>query len=252
MIEINLIPDVKQELLRAQRARAVVISSSILASIIAAGAVVLLLVYIFGFQGVRGIYLDDQIDKKGTEFSNVEDLSKILTIQNQLKSISELNGQKNMDSRVFDMIAAITPQGDSTVAFSQITLGASIDEAAAAEGTVPAGGGQIHLEGQTTGYDAMEVFKKTVENTVFVYTADGESKTLPLAANISTGDISYGEDADGNKVLRFTIGFDYPAELLSPKSGQITFKLNVNGNVTDSYLGIPRFAERAKDLEGEQ
>lgn len=252
MIEINLIPDVKQELLKAQRTRAIVISSSIFASIIAVGIVVLLLGYIFGVQGFRNIFLDDQIDKKGTQFSNIEDLSKVLTIQNQLKTISELNGQKNMDSRVFDMIAAITPQGDSTVSFSQITVGSGSDEAAVAEGTPTTTGGQVHLEGQTTGYAAMEVFKKTVENTVFEYTADGETKTIALAANISTGDISYGEDADGNKVLRFTIGFDYPAELLSPKSSNIMFKLNIDGNVTDSYLGIPRFAERAKDLQGGQ
>ena len=53
MIEINLIPDVKQELLRAQKGRAVVISASIFASVIAVGVVALLLVYIFGVQGVR-------------------------------------------------------------------------------------------------------------------------------------------------------------------------------------------------------
>ena len=56
MIEINLIPDVKQELLRAQKGRAVVISASIFASVIAVGVVALLLVYIFGVQGVRGCY----------------------------------------------------------------------------------------------------------------------------------------------------------------------------------------------------
>ncbi|MGV9002049.1 MAG: hypothetical protein ACOH18_03815 [Candidatus Saccharimonadaceae bacterium] len=252
MIEINLIPDVKQELLRAQHARAVVISSSILASIVAVGLVVLLLVYIFGVQGFRGIYLDGQIDTKGKQFSSVQDLTKILTIQNQLKTITSLNDQKNMDSRVFDLIAAITPQNGSSVAFSQITLGTSADEAAASADAGTVTTGKIHLEGQTAGYDSMEVFKKTVENTVFQYTVNGETKILPLASNISTSDISYGEDADGNKVLRFTISFDYPVDLLSPKSSQLTFKLNINGNVTDSYLGIPRFADRAKDLGGGQ
>lgn len=251
MIEINLIPDVKQELLRAQKARAIVISFSILTSIVAVGVVALLLAYIFGVQGIRGVVLDDQITKKGETFSNVEDLSKILTIQNQLKTISSLNEQKSMNSRMFDVIAAITPQNAGVVTFSQITVGPAGDANTQAT-DAKTGGGQIHLEGQTVGYDAMEVFKKTIENTIFQYTVDGETKTLPLASNISTGDISYGEDADGNKVLRFTIGFDYPAELLSPKSSQPTFKLNINGNVTDSYLGIPRFAERAKDIGGGQ
>lgn len=253
MIEINLIPDVKQELLKAQRARAIVISSSIFASIIAAGVVVLLLVYLFGVQGIRGAVLDGQITDKNKELSSVQDLSKILTIQNQLKSIDELNGKKNMDSRVFDMIAAITPQvnGSSTVAFTQISVGVATP-AEGEEATAPTTGGQIHLEGQTSGYDSMEVFKKTIANSLFEYTVDGETKTMPVASNISTTDISYGKDSEDKKVLRFTISFDYPAELLAPKSTQIKFKQNVNGNVTDSYLGIPRFTERAKDIEGAQ
>lgn len=250
MIEINLIPDVKQELLRAQRARSIVISSSIIASIVAVGVVALFLVYIFGAQTIRGALLDGNIDKKGAELANVEDLPKILTIQNQLKTINSLNDQKNMSSRVFDMIAAITPQGIGSVAFSQITAGAS--GGTTAQGTTGSTGGKITLEGQTANYEGMEIFKKTIENTIFQFTQDGETKTVPLAANISTGDISYGEDTDGKKVLRFMISFDYPAELLSPKTVAPVFKLNINGNVTDSYLGIPRFTERAKDLkEGE-
>ncbi len=253
MIEINLIPDVKQELLKAQRARAIVISSSIFASIVAASVVALLLAYIFGFQGVRGLYLDEQTKTKGGELAKVEDLSKILTIQNQLKSIDELNGKKNMSSRVFDMTAAITPQGANSVSFTQISVGAAGAEEAAIDPTVETtAGGKVNLDGQTSGYDSMEVFKKTIENTLIEYTQDGETKTIPLAENISTTDISYGKDAEGNKVLRFTLSFEYPPELFSPKSEQLKFKRDVNGNVTDSYLGIPRFTERAADLEGDQ
>jgi len=251
MIEINLIPDVKQELLKAQRARAIVISSSILTSIIAVAVVGILAAYIFGVQGVRGLVLDGQITDKSKEFSNVQDLSEVLTIQNQLSTVSSLNDKKNMETRVFDMISAITPPDPNSVTFSQITVGATSDEAAALE-TESTGAGLIHLEGQTSGYDAMEVFKKTISNTTVQYVEDGETKNVPLAADISTSDISYGEDADGRKVLRFTLSFQYPVELLSPKSSNVAFKLNVNGNVTDSYLGIPRFAERAKDLEGGQ
>lgn len=251
MIEINLIPDVKQELLKAQRARSVVISASIVTSIAAAGIVVLLCVYIFGVQWGRGVLLDGQIDDKGKQLAQVEDLSKILTIQSQLKAIPELNGQKNMETRVFDMIAAITPQAPTVVTFSQINVGTPDVTLLDPTATAPEGG-QIHLEGQTTGYDAMEVFKKKIENITIEYTQDGTTGSVPLAENISTSDISYGEDADGRKVLRFTLTFDYPAELLSPKSSKVSFKLNANGNVTDSFLGIPRFEERAKDLEGDQ
>lgn len=236
MIEINLIPDVKQELLRAQRTRAMVISTSILVSIITGAVVVLLLLYVFGVQTVRSSILDGQIKDGYAELSQVEDLSKVLTIQNQLTKIDQLNSQKKMDSRAFDMLSASTPTGDNAVQFSQIIIDSE-------EGT-------ISLEGQTRAYDSMEVFKKTLDSTVVLYNKDGEQEEVKLATDISTTNISYGENSNGNKVVRFTVTYAYPEELFSPEVTDVTFKFSVNGNVTDSYLGIPKslFTERAKDL----
>ena len=236
MIEINLIPDVKQELIKAQRARSIVISASIVTSIVAVGAVVLLLLYIFAVQGVRSAYLDGQITTKGQELSKVEDLSKILTIQNQLSSISQLNSEKVMASRMFDVMSAITPPGDASIAFSQINLspgGVNTTGDATAE-TVTTAGGQIQLEGQTASYDTMELFKKRIESTSFQYNEGDEKKLVPLASNISTTDISYGEDATGAKVLRFTLTFDYPAELFSSATAQqeLAFKLTEIGRAS--------------------
>lgn len=249
MIEINLIPDVKQELIKAQRTRSVVISASIFTSVVAIGVVVLLLVYIFGVQLVRTAVLDGQVDSKAKELSQVDDLSKILTIQNQLSKISEYNGQKYMQSRVFDALAAITPAEPNNVAFSQIrvqTPGA-VDTSG-----VESDSGVIILDGQTRSYDALEVFKKTISGTLIKFTEDGEEKTVNLATNISTSDVSYGEDDSRQKVLRFVISFEYASEFLSPTVSNLTYKINAGGNVTDSYVGIPRFTERAEDIKGEQ
>ena len=236
MIEINLIPDVKRELLRAQRTRATVISVSILTSIIAAGLVVMLVLYVFGVQTVRSAILDGQIKEGSETLAKEEDLSKILTIQNQLSKISELNGQKNMDSRMFDVLAAVIPPAPNDVQISQVAIDAE-------EST-------IRLEGQTRGYDSMEVFKKTVDGAIIVYNKDGEEQTVKLANDISVTDTSYGSNAENRKVLRFTLSFNYAEELFSPDVASPTFRLSVNGNVTDSYLGIPKsvFTERATDL----
>lgn len=255
MIEINLIPDVKQELIRAQHARGVVISASIFTSIVAGAVVALMLVYIYGVQGVRSALLDGQITSKGQSLSKVEDLSKILTIQNQLSTISTLNSQKIMSSRMFDVMAAITPPGDSSIAFSQINVSpGGVGGTASGAQSTSTSGGQVQLEGQTATYNTMELFKKRIENTSFQYSEKGETKLVVLASNLSTTDMSYGEDANGNKVVRFTLTFDYPAELFSSATTgqQLAFKLTVNGNVTDSYLGIPRFTQRASDIQGGQ
>ena len=236
MIEINLIPDVKRELLRAQRTRATVISTSIFVSIIAAGIVVALILYVFGVQTVRSAILDGQIKEGSEQLAKEEDLSKILTIQNQLTKISELNSQKNMDSRLFDVLEAVIPPAPNDVQVSQVAIDAE-------EGT-------IRIEGQTRGYDSMEVFKKTIDSAIVVHVQDGDEQTIKLAENISVTETSYGSNAENRKVLRFTLSFNYAEELFSPDIPTLSIKLSFDGNVTDSYLGIPKsvFTERATDL----
>lgn len=236
MIEINLIPDVKQELLKAQRTRATVISISIITSIVVGGIVAALALYVFGVQTVRGALADDAINKGSAKLEQVEDLSKMLTIQNQLKRINELHDTKQIDSRIFDVLAAVIPPAPNEVRISQLSMNA--DDST------------ITLEGQTRGFDSMEVFKKTLGSSVIVFNQDGADTTVNLASNIYTTDIGYGENSDGQKVLRFTLSFKYPEELFSAKIPVVTIKLSINGNVTDSYLGIPKsiFTERAKDI----
>jgi Fimbrial assembly protein (PilN). len=236
MIEINLIPDVKQELLKAQRTRAAVISTSILASIIGVAVVVVLLVYVFGVQTLRNVVADNTIKEQYEKFSQVEDLTEMLTMQNQLSKISELNNSKTITSRFFDMLSAVIPPEPNSVQISNTNIDTEV--------------GTISLEGQTRAYDSMEVFKKTLTSAVIEYSKDGQTVQVPLASNISTTDVSYGASADGTKVLRFDISFKYAEELFSPQITAQTIKLSIDGNVTDSYLGIPKsiFTERAKDL----
>ncbi len=237
MIEINLIPDVKQELLKAQRTRTTVISFAIITCIVAGGIVVALALYVFGVQSVRSNLVDDAITTKSAQLAQVEDLSKMLTIQNQLNRVTELNDKKRIDSRVFDVLSAVIPPAPNEVQVSLLSMNTE-------EST-------LTLEGQTRGYDSMEVFKKTIDSSIIVLNQDGTEQQVKLANDISTSDVSYGEDPDGRKVLRFKLSFKYPEELFSVKNPALSIKLSINGNVTDSYLGIPKsiFAERAKDIE---
>lgn len=236
MIEINLVPDVKQELLKAQRLRAAVVSVSVIVSIAALAAVTILLIYVYGVQFGRNVYLDGQIKNKAAKLAKVEDLSSMVTIQNQLAKVTDLHANKNITSRIFDMLAASVPDGLNSVQVSQLDL--DIEEKT------------VRIEGQTRGFDSMEVFKKTVANAQ----VDTGKEVVPLASNIDTSDISYGETADGSRVLRFVLSFTYTEELFSASYSGVGFKLSLDGNVTDSYLGIPRsiFAAPAKDIkEGE-
>src|SRR5690349_17088201 len=104
MIEINLVPDVKQELLKAQRVRASVISVAILVGIVAVGIVVALAMWVFAVQAARDVVADNTIKKQSQDLSKVEDVSNTLTIQNQLSKLSAMHDDKHIDSRIFDVL----------------------------------------------------------------------------------------------------------------------------------------------------
>jgi len=242
MIEINLVPDVKQELIKAQRVRSTVVTFSILVGIVSIAAVAILAVYILGVQTVRGALLDENIKTSNSKLTGIEDLSKILTIQNQLTKITGLNDNKNIDSRIFDMLTVIIPPAPNNIQVSDLTIDSTANT--------------ITINGQApNSYAAVEVFKKTLNGAKVQYTdTDGKSQTATLASNISTSNTSYGEDATGAKVLRFTLTFEYTPELFSPLSKDVSIIISTNGNATDSYLGVPTsiFADRATDLTGGQ
>ena len=214
MIEINLVPDVKQELLKAQRMRSAVITTAIFTSIAAVGVVALLLIYVYAVQLGRNAILDNQIKTKSGELAQVEDLSRMVTIQNQLGKVSTLNESKTMSSRVFDLLSAVIPPEPNAVKVSQVDI--NTEEKL------------IRLEGQTRGFDSMEVFKKTVASAVIQMPVESDAEEEPepvvLASDISTSDVSFGEDSDGNKVLRFVISFVYTDELFTPSVDTIRIK----------------------------
>ena len=242
MIEINLVPDIKQELIKAQRVRSTVIAGSIVVGVISIAIVTLLAIYVFTVQSFRSGLADAAIKQGSSDLSGVADLSKTLTIQNQLTKITDLNNKKKIDSRIFDLLSAVIPPIPNNILISTLT--------------VDSDAGLITIEGQApNSYAAVEVFRKTIEGATVKYTdSNNAKKEVTLASSVSTSNTSYGEDSSGSKVLRFTISFVYAHELFSPSSKNVSVVITTKGNATDSYLGVPKsiFVNRAKDLTGGQ
>ncbi len=237
MIEINLIPDVKRELLRTRTMRNAVISLSMIIGIGAIGLAAVLGA-VLGGQLATELWQDGQIKEKSDKLMAVSDLSKTVTIQHQLKRVSELHAEKRADSRLFDMVSAINPPAPNNVQFSSVKLNPE-DKTIAIEGSA------------ANGYIALEVLKKTIINTSVVTRIDGEEKKVPLASDIVAGDTSFGENSEGAKVLRFTFTFTYPDELFAVSKDPVTIVTPVGKiDVTDSKLGIPEnlFSQKASDL----
>ena len=227
MIEINLLPNVKRELLKTRAMRNRVISISFLVGGASIAAVVVLAV-ILGSQIAAEAVQNGVIKDRNDKLMAVEDLNKVVTIQHQLTKINEQHSGKKINSRIFDVVTAVNPVAPNNVSFSDIK--------------VNPGSKTITLEGSAVnGYSALETLKKTILNTK-VQTTDGDkSSEVSLTKEIKDGDTSFGENSEGKKVLQFSFSFEYAEELLAPANNGTVSILTPTGkvDVTDSRQGIP-------------
>ena len=227
MIEINLLPNVKRELLKTRAMRNRVISISFLVGGASIAAVVVLAL-ILGSQIAAEAVQNGVIKDRNDKLMAVEDLNKVVTIQNQLTKINEQHSRKKLNSRIFDVVTAVNPVAPNNVSFSDIKVNPESKT--------------ITLEGSAVnGYSALETLKKTILNTK-VQTTDGDkSSEVSLTKEIKDGDTSFGENSEGKKVLQFSFSFEYAEELLAPANNGTVSVLTPTGkvDVTDSRQGIP-------------
>ena len=226
MIEINLIPSVKRELLKTRAARNRVISLSFLIGGGAIAAVVALSIIFVGQIAAEAVQ-DGAIKDKNDKLTSITDINKVVTIQNQLSKISDQHAAKKINSRVFDVVSAVNPPDPNNVQFSVIKIEPETKT--------------IKLEGTASnGYEALETLKKTILNTKIKTSDSEETKEVSLTEAIVDGNTSFGENAEGAKVLQFSFSFEYPDELFAVSRGTVTVLTPTSKiDVTDSRLGVP-------------
>lgn len=110
MIQFNLLPDIKQQYLKAQRQKHLVMFVSTVAIIAAVAIFVVLLLVVQVWQKKSISDLNSDIKRYSSELSNTNDLNKILTVQNQLKSLTALHDKKAVANRTFSYITQVTPE----------------------------------------------------------------------------------------------------------------------------------------------
>lgn len=110
MIEFNLLPDVKREYVRARRNKRV----TILVSAFVSGTLVAITILLFiGVQLVQKKYSSDlskDISSETKKLQSIPDINKVLTIQNQLNSLTELHDKKPVATRLLPYFTQVTPQ----------------------------------------------------------------------------------------------------------------------------------------------
>lgn len=119
--EINLVPDVKTEMIRMQKVRNLVFFICIVVSVVSI-SVATILGTVKGAQDITMASQDSHLDNLSKKIASYEELPEFLTIQNQLKGISQIEDNQKVLSRAITLLNAILPEGPDTIEVSELSI----------------------------------------------------------------------------------------------------------------------------------
>lgn len=246
MIEINLIPDIKREFLRNQRMRARVILGSITVCLAAGGLILVMFMVLVGQKLMDDTVTRNIDDKHRTLTTKHPNLNNLVTIQSQVNSVSALNDEKQIMSRLASVLTAIRPLPPNEVSISEVLVDPE-EKLLTLQGVAPGG------------YNVADAFRKTIERTTLQLTPYGDlpqkGEPVPLTGEVALGELGFGEDSAGRRVLSFKMSFNYNENLFANNFSSVEIRGPAGViNVTDSRLRVPEdlFSQAPKPIEEEK
>ncbi len=119
--EINLVPDVKGEMIKALKLRNFIFFLCIVVAS-ASLAVILVFASITGGQQAIADGKINTINELSTKIKSYGDLSDFLTIKDQLGNLTSIYENKKLLSRSFGVLSALLPTGADTITISELTV----------------------------------------------------------------------------------------------------------------------------------
>lgn len=196
MIQLNLLPDIKKEYIKARKTKALVVVVSILTTIGAIGLSALMFLYVTFVQPLQLGIVTDDIKKQSNTLNNISDLAKYLTIQNQLAALPALHDQKGAYDRLFDILPILNPSSPNNIKLASLQLMA-VDSS-------------LTLTGTTTTFESLNIFVDTLKNAQINYQVKGD--TSPRQDKVFDTVLVQNSDlsrVNGALVVSFTIKTTY-------------------------------------------
>lgn len=168
MIQFNLLPDVKLEFVKTKRTQRIVIGTSLIVIAACVFVMIVLLTIVFVAQKKNLSDLNGDIQEMTAEIQRTPDIDKVLTVQNQLKSLPELHNSKPAATRVYDYLTQVTP---ATATISQLNV--DFEE------------NSVTITGNASSLDVVNVFADTLKFTTFKQGGQpANEKGNPAFANV--------------------------------------------------------------------
>lgn len=226
MIQLNLLPDLKKEFLKAQKAKGVVISVSILVTLGAIGLSVLLFVYVTFVQQLQINLASGEIETQMKQLKDIPDVDKYLTIQNQLAALPALHSDKGNYSRMLDFLSTLNPGAPNSMELSNLQL-STVDKS-------------IIFSGTTHNYRSFNIFVDTLKNAEVSYLVGGQGDPVTEKMFDSVKVQNSGFNRSGaNSVVGFTVKTVYKDSVFAV--GNTNMTINVpNITTTPSVVDSPK------------
>jgi Tfp pilus assembly protein PilN len=212
MIQLNLLPDLKKEFIKAQKAKAMVITIAIFVTLGAFAVSALLFVYVTFIQQFQVNLASDDIGRKMKELKDIPDVDKYLTVQNQLASLPDLHNNKGQYSRLFDFLAVLNPSAPNNVTLTELRLGTD-DKS-------------ILFTGTTASFQTLNTFVDTLKNgeASFKQGGQGDPITEKIFEQVlvQTADIVRNNNTT---VVGFSVKTTYKESVFDVKNTDLTAKV---------------------------
>lgn len=243
MIEINLLPAVKQDFIRAKRLKRIITSISILVTIVAFGLLALAATVVYAIQPVASDLLDKAIDEDMAKLNKDKNLTRNLTIQNQLSSITELHEQKGNVINIFEYLKALNPAAPNNLIISKMQLDPSTTT--------------MNIEASAADFSRLAIIKDTFNAAVFSYAKpkdDGNGfdkvNDEKVFSEVNITDPSLSNDSDGKSVVSFKMALIYNPLLFDWTLKNIIVSIPQK-NTTPTANSVNLFAENPTKKEEE-
>jgi Tfp pilus assembly protein PilN len=213
MIQFNLLPDVKLEYIKAQRSRRLVL----VASVLVCAASIVLLGLLLSYDGLQKKHLNDlnhDITSETSTLQNKPNINTILTVQNQLESLTSLHNGKPAADRLFNYLNELTPASASITSldidFTQYT---------------------VTINGTADTLASVNQYVDTLKLTT--YTSGSSNSPSPAFSNVVLSDFGLNTNStDASQAATFTITLSYDKNIFD-----ITQNIN---------LSVPSVVTRAQ------
>jgi hypothetical protein len=205
MVQFNLLPDVKLQYIKTQRTKHLVTFIATIVSLVSVGLLLFSMFVVYVVQGQLIKNLDKNIGKQNTSLEKIADIDKILTVQNQLNTLTSLHEGKPAVSRVFSYLQQTTPE---RVSLSQMQLDFSALT--------------VTLGGNASSLDDIKTYADTLKSATYTVGSDSSSQK-------AFTDVVLSSFSRNDKGASFTITAKFAADLFD-----ITKTVQMNATTASS------------------